>query len=280
MDCDWDSFLAVLPEWMRQDVDALGKHSLQELRLRLGTPPELVLSSGTWYLSRPAARQDIDFCVNLASQYSPWSVESTGEGYLPLAGGHRMGLCGKTIVKDGQVLGFRPLDSLCIRVARNIPGLAPKNAAELGSILILGAPGWGKTTLLRCVARAVAEKEEVCVVDERQELFPRGFARGRRMDVLSGCPKASGIPMVLRAMGPSYIAVDEITAREDAAALVHSSGCGVKLLATAHAAQKEDLRLRPCYRELLEQGIFQTVLLLTKEKSYRLERMEQWATNG
>ena len=78
MDCDWDSFLAVLPEWMRRDVDALGKHSLQELRLRLGTPPELVLSSGTWYLSRPAARQDIDFCVNLASQYSPWSVESTG----------------------------------------------------------------------------------------------------------------------------------------------------------------------------------------------------------
>ena len=61
MDCDWDSFLAVLPEWMRRDVDALGKHSLQELRLRLGTPPELVLSSGIWQLSRPAARQDIDF---------------------------------------------------------------------------------------------------------------------------------------------------------------------------------------------------------------------------
>ena len=45
MDCDWDSFLAVLPEWMRRDVDALGKHSLQELRLRRGTPPELVLTA-------------------------------------------------------------------------------------------------------------------------------------------------------------------------------------------------------------------------------------------
>ena len=100
------------------------------------------------------------------------------------------------------------------------------------------------------------------------------------MDVLSGCPKASGIEMVLRAMGPSYIAVDEITAREDAAALVHSSGCGVKLLATAHAAQTAALRLRPCCRELLEQGIYQTVLLLTKDKSEGRERMEQWATSG
>ena len=276
MDCDWDSFLAVLPEWMRRDVDALGKHSLQELRLRLGTPPELVLSSGTWYLSRPAARQDIDFCVNLASQYSPWSVESTGEGYLPLTGGHRMGLCGKTIVKDGQVLGFRTLDSLCIRVARDIPGLAPKNAADLGSILILGAPGWGKTTLLRCVARAVAEKEEVCVVDERQELFPRGFARGRRMDVLSGCPKASGIEMVLRAMGPSYIAVDEITARADLRAAVMAAGCGVGLLATIHAADTAELLQRPLYRELLAEGVFRQAVCITSangERTYRVEEL-------
>ena len=112
---------------------------------------------------------------------------------------------------------------------------------------------------------------------------------------LFGCGDDTSGKFVLGGIGPitgtaatygqsvrngAQIAVDEITAREDAAALVHSSGCGVKLLATAHAAQKEDLRLRPCYRELLEQGIFQTVLLLTKDKSYRLERMEQWATNG
>ena len=103
-----------------------------------------------------------------------------------------MGLCGKTIVKDGQVQGFRTLDSLCIRVARDIPGLAPKNAAELGSILILGAPGWGKTTLLRCVARAVAEKEEVCVVSVRSS-FPGALPEAAGWTCFPAAPRHQGL---------------------------------------------------------------------------------------
>lgn len=280
MDCDWESLLRVLPGWMRREVDELGRAALQELRLRQGQPPELILGGKPWALSRTVTQEDLQFCINAASGYSPWSVESCAEGYLTLSGGHRMGLCGECVMHDGHPSGFRRLDSLCIRVARDLGELAPSDSANLGSILILGAPGWGKTTLLRSVARKLAATHCVCVVDERQELFPKGFCRGRRMDVLSGCGKESGIEMVLRSMGPDYIALDEITAEGDAQALARASGCGVHLLATAHAAGKRDLLTRPCYRTLLEKGIFDTVLLLNKDKSYCRERMESWVTNG
>ena len=100
------------------------------------------------------------------------------------------------------------------------------------------------------------------------------------MDILSGCSKAEGIPMLLRTMGPSCIAADEITDPTDTAALVLAANCGVRLLATAHAASLSDLRTRPVYRPLLENHIFDVVLVLKKDKSYTMERMTEWVTSG
>ena len=177
-------------------------------------------------------------------------------------------------MKNGCVVGFRTVTSLCLRVARDVRRDVDRNCEDWGSTLILGAPGWGKTTLLRSLARKLSERHQVAVVDERQELFPEGFSRGRGLDVLSGCGKAFGLDLVLRTLGPEYIALDEITAREDAASLAQAVGCGVRLLATAHASCREDLRRRPCYRRLVEEGIFDTLLILHPDKTYTRERME------
>ena len=142
-----------------------------------------------------------------------------------------------------------------------------------GSVLILGAPGWGKTTLLRDVARQLAKTETVCVVDERRELFPDGFSRGNRMDVLTGCPKPGGIPMVLKTMGPECIAMDEITEEADCRSLIQAANCGVRLLATAHGTSAADLRRRPVYRPLLEEKLFDHLIVLRRDKTYTVERM-------
>lgn len=275
MRCAWKELLAVLPAWMREEVDALGKDSLQELRLRMNAPPELVLGKRNWLLSGIVRREDLNFCINAASQYSPWAADSCRRGYLTAAGGHRIGICGDVVLRDGSVSGFREIRSLCIRVARDITGIGKAADPGWGSILILGAPGWGKTTLLRDVCRKLSERKNVAVVDERGELFPEGFQIGSRMDVLSGCPKETGMEMVLRTMGPDYIAVDEITAEADSRALVRAFGCGVSLAATAHAASMQDLYDRRIYRPFVEAGVFQTVLILNRDKSYRMERMER-----
>lgn len=274
MNCGWDELLRILPQWMRQKVNDYGRYKLQELRIRCGRPVELVLEMGIQSINRIVTIEDIHFIVNTASQYSPWAASSISKGYLTAPGGHRIGLCGFAVMADGKVTGIREIESLCIRVARDRKNIAGKISDSSGSILIIGAPGWGKTTLLRDVARCLAKSRTVTVVDEREEIFPKGFERGVRMDVMRGVTKSEGIEMALRTMSPDWIAVDEITAEGDCNAILHASGCGVHLLATAHASSAEDLRQRIIYRSLLKSGVFQNLVILNQKKSFVLERVQ------
>ena len=274
MTCAWDQFIRILPQRMRQDVDRLGQQTLQEFRLRINAPPELVCRTGISWLSEQVTTEDLQYCINAASRYSPWAAETAAEGYLTAPGGHRIGLCGDVVIHNGIVTGIRRLESICIRIARDFPGIG-RNVDLTGSVLILGAPGWGKTTLLRDLARNAAARESTAVVDERGELFPPGLQRGKRMDVLTGCPKEQGIRRLLCTMGPEWIVVDEITADRDCEALTNAVGCGVKLLATAHGSSREDLTRRSVYRKLMESGIFSTVLVLDRNKGWKTERMNK-----
>lgn len=273
MMCAWKPLLGILPDWLAAETDKYGRKELQELRARLGQPPELVLGSRSLWLDRIVSRDDLNFIVNTASRYSPWAAATTSMGYLTAPGGHRIGLCGDVVIKKGAMDGIRQISSLCIRVARDFHGIAGNAARLKGSVLLLGPPGSGKTTLLRDMARRIAQEETVCVVDERGEIFPEGLARGKRMDVLTGCTKEEGIHMLLRTMGPACIAVDEITSERDCDALVRAGWCGVRLLATAHGASVSDLNQRPVYRALVSSRLFDHVLVLGRDKSWREERV-------
>ncbi len=271
MRCAWDSLLGILPRRMREEIDRLGRDNLLELRLRRGAPPELSMKADSVWLDTVCSQADIAFVIQSASHYSPWTMESIKQGYLTAPGGHRIGLCGLSLYRNGTVTAIREITSLCIRVARDFPGIAV-GAPMTGSVLVLGAPGWGKTTLLRDLVRQRSGFQSVAVVDERGELFPEGFDTGRRTDILRGSRKREGIEQVLRTMGPSCIALDEVTAEEDCDGLTRAAGCGVDILATAHAGSMEEFILRPAYRALMEKQIFQSVLVMTRDKCYRVER--------
>lgn len=273
MNCQWNALLGILPLWMRTDVDRLGKEAMQELRLRINAPPELTMASGSLFLTRKIRREDIDFTVNAASSFSPWAAATIAKGYLTAEGGHRIGLCGEAVCKGGSVTGIRQITSLNIRVARDFPDIGRAILSARGSVLILGAPGWGKTTLLRDMARQLSSRDCVAVVDQRGELFPEGISRGRRMDVLFGTPKDQGVDMVLRTMGPEWIALDEITAPEDSTAVLQAFGCGVRILASAHGTSLEDFRRRLVFQPLVRSGVFETAFILGADKSFRQERM-------
>lgn len=270
MNCAWDELLSVLPQRLRGQV-APYEASLQEIRLRLGRPTELVQAGRCTWGMGDVTQEELNFCVNAASRYSPWAAATISHGYITAQGGHRIGVCGEAVMKDGAFAGIRRVRSLCIRVARDFRGLADGVPLRGQAVLILGAPGWGKTTLLRDVARRISETGAVAVVDERQELFPPGFQEGKRMDILFGCPKRLGIETVLKTMTPDWIAVDEITSEDDCGALLRAYGCGVRLLATAHAASMVDFRRRGVYQPLINNRVFDTFLILHRDKSFHME---------
>jgi len=280
MNCAWEELLAVLPLWMRKYVDMQKNNSLREIRLRINSPPELVLCGNKLWLERDITKEDLDYTINAASRYSPWAAGSAANGYITIRGAHRIGLCGECVSHNGEITGIRNITSLCVRVSADYPGIAADLKHVSGSILIIGSPGWGKTTLLRDLIRQISRKENVCVVDERSELFPSESRKGESLDVLTGCDKKKGIPMLLRTMGPDSIAVDEITEPEDVHALLQAANCGVRLLATAHAASAADFRSRGVYKPLLENDVFDTLVVLKRNSSYTIERMGKWNTDG
>ena len=282
MRCAWQAFLNLLPQWMRADVDKLAKTTLLELRMRLQMPPELVMLKQSMWLTRCITSDDLTFTVNIASRYSPWTADGIASGYITAPGGHRIGLCGQAIMKDGATVGIQPLRSLCIRISRDLPGISDGADDYNSSILIIGSPGSGKTTLLRDIIRQRSDFGcgSVAVIDERSEIFPCAerqncFPPGRRTDILSGCRKSDGISMLLRTMGPTTIALDEITAEEDCHSLLHAGWCGVKLIATAHAGDLKDLCTRPIYKPIIQHHLFDYVIVIRKDKTWRKELLYQ-----
>ena len=274
MICAWNELISILPAWIGREVDSHCPDTLQELRLRHGLPPQLVLKDTSQWLSRNISTSDLNFCINTASRYSPWTAQTVSQGYITIRGGHRIGICGNVVLRDGAVLSIQTVRSLCIRVARDFPNIARQYYTLSGSILIIGPPGSGKTTFLRDLIRQISRTECISVVDERGELFPEEFLQGcKSVDVLSGCPKAIGIDTLLRTMGPKTIAVDEITAADDCAALQQACWCGVRLIATAHAASISDLWNRQLYKPLVSENIFKHILTMRSDKSIHEERI-------
>lgn len=280
MICAWQEYLKILPPWMRSHIDKLGKDSLQELRLHVGQVPKLIMGGVSDTLDKIVSSEDIIYVINTASKYSPWAASTIGQGYVTASGGHRIGICGETVFHNGVVTGIRTATSLCIRVARDFPGLAYTIPMNRKSVLIIGPPGSGKTTLLRDMIRQRSDKGHgsIGVLDERGEIFPvvdgtSCYATGSNTDILTGCSKRQGIDILLRTMGPTCIAVDEITQEEDCKALLNAGWSGVSLIATAHAGSAMDLYSRPVYKPLVANHLFDYLIILKPDKTWKLEKV-------
>jgi len=294
--------IPVLGKRLREILNNISSEILQEteeIRLRIDQPLILNLNQGEAILTPMGTvtkdykqayhtdQDDLKETMNLMTQNSLYALEEElRQGYLTLAGGHRVGFVGRAVTDSKEIELIKEFSGLNIRIAQEVIGAADSvikevisNNGKIHNTLIISPPQCGKTTLLRDLSRQLSNGLEklnfagvkVGVVDERDEIGGsyQGTAQnqlGIRTDLLSSCPKSKGMILLIRSMSPELIITDEIGSKKDVQAICEAINAGVKIITSVHGQNLAEVKERPNVRELIENNFFQRFIILSRRK--------------
>ena len=263
---DLEKLLHVLPLRVRQQIADLGRDQsdLIEIILDLGRRAEARYPGEFVFLGdQLVTREEID---DVVSRLGTFGGDNRAGMERTL---HRISAIRN---RAGTIIG------LTCRVGRAIYGTAEilKDVVKTGnSILLLGRPGVGKTTLLREIARILADEEmkRVVIVDTSNEIagdgdVPHpGIGLARRMQVVNNDRQHAVMIEAVENHMPEVVVVDEIGTEAEAYAARTIAERGVMLVATAHGNTLENLILNPTLSDLI--GGIQSVTLSDEEAKRR-----------
>ena len=120
---------AILPSRLRriamEEPDEVKEHA-EEFRLRAGRCMSVLLPAGEQSLEIIVTVEELETLCDIAAEFSRYaSIETLRQGFLPVRGGFRVGLCGAAVMKDGQVTNLKQISSAVIRISREQKGIAP-----------------------------------------------------------------------------------------------------------------------------------------------------------
>ena len=262
---DLELYLGVLPprvtEALRRREDL---SELLEVVLDLGRPPEARFISGDAALDDvEVTREDLELVTRQIGDFGDDNragIERTL---------HRISAIRN---RKGEVIG------ITCRVGRAVYGtirILEDLAFSGQNILLLGRPGVGKTTMLREMARVLADdaKKRVIIVDTSNEIAGDGdvphpaIGHARRMQVATPNAQHGVMIEAVENHMPQVIIIDEMGNEQEAAAARTIAERGVQLVATAHGNTLDNLILNPTLSDLI--GGIQTVTLGDQEAKYR-----------
>ena len=260
---DLDLLLAVLPERIRISLQELGRASdLIEIVMDLGRLPEARFPDSEVCLSpEETTRDDLHHVIENIGNFGADNragIERTL---------HRISAIRN---RKGDVIG------LTCRVGRAVYGVIDivQDIITSGcSLLLLGRPGVGKTTLLREASRVLSEKKRVVIVDTSNEIAGDGdiphpsIGRARRMQVATPTLQHEVMIEAVENHMPEAIIIDEIGRELEAVAARTIAERGVQLIGTAHGNTLENLLMNPTLSDLV--GGIDTVTLSDEEARRR-----------
>ncbi len=262
---DLEALLATLPPGIHDAVNRLDNRSdLLEIVMDLGRYAEGRFPDGEVILSsQPVTGADLEYVAERIGEFGDDNragIERTL---------HRISAIRN---RKGKIIG------LTCRIGRAVLGSIAliRDIVEQGqSILILGRPGVGKTTLLREIARVLADEanKRVVIVDTSNEIagdgdIPHpGIGRARRMQVARTAEQHAVMIEAVENHMPQVIVIDEIGTELEAAAARTIAERGVQLVATAHGNSLGNLLVNPTLSDLV--GGIQTVTLGDEEARRR-----------
>ena len=224
----------------------------------------------------------IDFIITRATEMSVYRYNSQiKQGFITTAKGVRIGISGEIVETEAnEIRTIKNPSSLVIRIPHEIKNasieIIPYIIDSFGvkNTLIISPPGCGKTTIIRDISRVLCLQDRVynvLIVDERYEIAgaENGASRldiGLTADVISGGTKAFSFSNGIRTLKPDVIITDEIGSKADAVAIKQASLSGVKIIATAHAKDEEDIKRRSNFIDLLDSKIFERIIVLSQKK--------------
>ncbi|MBN1219642.1 MAG: AAA family ATPase [Anaerolineae bacterium] len=260
---DLEALLEVLPPYIKTVLEEVNQgEKLIEIILDLGRQPEARFTDQEMILAEQEVSQnDIDYVNQRIGQFmgdNRAGIERT----LHRISGIRN--------RQGRIIG------LTCRVGRAVFGTVDivQDILESGkSLLLLGPPGVGKTTLLREAARVLAENKRVVIVDTSNEIAGDGdiphpaIGRARRMQVSKPSLQHEVMIEAVENHMPEVIIIDEIGRELEAEAARTIAERGVQLVGTAHGITLENLLMNPTLADLV--GGIDSVTLSDEEARRR-----------
>lgn len=277
----------ILPDWLYKIIaEKYRLDNVYEIRIRLNKPiminyqgVSIKLNVNNGYHSGEviASSDLINYIIAVATKQSIYAYNNQIKNcYITTDSGIRIGLCGTVVYNDDQVSTVKNITSLNIRISHKVVNCSKKilnlivSESVVQNTLVISPPGAGKTTLVRDIVENLSKEKNInniLIVDERYEIAGLNISKfdlGESVDVISGSNKNFAFENALKTMNPAVIVTDEISKESDIESIKETIKSGVKVIATAHAKNIQDLKNKKYFESLISDKFFERIIVLSK----------------